>query len=211
MGRDHSVRSWSRSSTQPAVRAGPRGPAGAVQEHEREQPAGPGVVGEQPAQQPGEPQRLSHPLTLQRLARAGCAVALGKQQVHRREHPRHPFRQLRGRRYAVRDAGHRDLLPGPGQPPRHRRLGHEQQPPDLPGRQPAQPLQRECYLCRAFQRRVAAGEQQPQQVVLDPAVLPLLRRREQRHRRRLLVRPPRLAAQHVEGPPSGGEQQPPPG
>ena len=118
------------------------------------------LVRHQPVQQPGQAQCL-----VGGRRAVGPPVALGEHQVHRRRDPVQPVGQLRGVRHPVRDVGAGDLLLRPRQALGHRRLGHEQRTAHLGGRQPAERVQGQCDLCLERQRRMAAGEHQPQLVV----------------------------------------------
>ena len=101
----------------------------------------------------------------------GRRVALVEQQVEHGEHRARALGQQVRRRDAVRDAGVADLVLGPHEPLRHRRLGHEERACDLGGREPGERAQRQRDLRLDRQRRVAAREDQPQAVVLDAAVV----------------------------------------
>ena len=79
---------------------------------------------------------------------------------------------MRGR-HPVRDAGVTDLVLGPDQALGHRRLGDQERPRDLGGGQAGQGAQGERDPRLQRQRRMAAGEHQPQPVVADPAVIVL--------------------------------------
>ena len=76
-----------------------------------------------------------------------------------------PRGQLRERRDPVRDAGGGDLLLGPRDPGRHRRLAHQEGPGDLCRGQPAEQAEGERHLRVRRERRVAAGEDQAEPVV----------------------------------------------
>ena len=150
---------------QPPVGVDARVAARVVQEHQREQPARLGPLGHQLGQQAAEPDRLRAQLAPhERLAR-GRRVALVEDQVDRGEHRRQPVRQLLVLRHPVGDAGVGDLALGAHEPLGHRRLGDEERARDLRHRQPAERAQRERHARLGGERRVAAGEHQPQAVV----------------------------------------------
>ena len=95
----------------------------------------------------------------------------GEHQVHDGQHGVEPVRQFGGIRYPVRDPGRRDLLLRPGDPGGHGRLGHQERPRNIAGGQTAHQPQRQRDLSLPGQRRMAAGEDQPQPVIGDPAVI----------------------------------------
>ena len=155
-------------------------------------------------QQPGQPDRLvgegRPPVRV---------VALGEQQVQHRQHTRQPLGQCPPGRHPVRDPGVGDLRLRPGQPPGHRRLGDQEGTGDVGGRHAPDGPQRQRHPRFQRQRRVAAGEDEPQPVVHDLALL----------LRRLLVEQPRQRGQfpaldrrppqHVDRPVAGRSHQPP--
>jgi hypothetical protein len=141
-----------------AVWRGSRRAAGVGEQHEREQPGGLRVAGQQPAQHPGQPEALGCQVgALQLLAGRG-RVALVEDQVQHLLHGPDPVvavGRVRRREPCARGA---DLLLGTADPLRHRRLGHPERPRDLRRGQPADGAQRERDLRGRAQRRVAAEE-----------------------------------------------------
>jgi hypothetical protein len=94
-------------------------------------------------------------------------------------------------------------------PPGHRRLGHEERAGDLGHAQPGQRAQRQRHLRLETQCRVAAGEDQPQPVVLDAGGLGRLGRLVDGHRHLPeLGRADDLAPDPVGGPVPGDGGQP---
>jgi hypothetical protein len=93
-------------------------------------------------------------------------VALGEDQVDHLEHHVEPGGPVGRGRGPQRDAGDRHLGLGPGQPGRHGRLADQEQPGDLGGRQAGHEAQHQRRARVGPQRRVAAGEQHPQLLVV---------------------------------------------
>ncbi len=131
--------------------------------------------------------------------RAG-RVALGEHEVDHDEHAVDAIGEVVGR-YAVGDAGMRDLLLRAQEALSHRRLRGQECPPDRRGREPGDDLERQGHARLESERRVAAREDQSQAVIA--------------HRRRLGTVPGQLlergevgelaaldlgAAQHVDRP-----------
>src|SRR4051812_16690495 len=85
------------------------------------------------------------------------------------EHDAEPLRLLSRRRQVEAGSGRLDALLGPADALRHGRLGHEEGPGDLGGRQAADGPQGQRDLRRGRQRRVAAQEQQREGVVAGGA------------------------------------------
>ena len=195
----------------------PGGPARVVHQHQRQQPGNLGLGRHQPAQHPAQPDRLRRqPLPDQVRAGRG-RVALVEQQVEHAEHARQAVRQQVRGRHPVGDPGAGDLLLGPDQPLGHGRLAGQERPGDLRCGQAGQRAQRQRDPGLERQRRVAAGEHQPQPVVRNPAVVGLhlerrtrIRLNRQRGDLAELGRPDRPAAQHVDGPVAGRRGQPGP-
>ena len=107
---------------------------------------------------------------------AAGGVALGEDQVEHREHGRQPVGQVGLVRDAVRDPRLPDLVLGPDQPLRHRRLGDEEQrgrSRPSSGRPSSRRVSATCAGVR--ERGVAAGEDQAEPVVAHGTLL--LRRR----------------------------------
>ena len=188
----------------PPLRA--RGAAGVGQQQQREQAEHLGLVGHQLGQQAREPDRLRAQV-LRASARQRSRVALVEDQVDDREHRLQPRRQVGLARHAVGDPRVADLALGAHQPLRHRRLGHEERARDLGRAQPAEQPQRERDLRGGRERRMAAGEDQPQAVVVHRARLLRLAGRSQRGLL-LLRRARRLAAEAVDPAVARGRDDP---
>ena len=185
--------------------------AGVMQQHERAQAEYLGLVGHQVGQRAGQPDRLGAQPLPHQVSPRGRGVALAEQQVDHAEHAAEPLRQQVTGRHPVGNAGIADLLLGAHQALGHRRLGHQERPGNLGRGQPGDAAQRQRDPGLQRQRGMAAGEDQPQQVVGDAAVtglvVPLAERRQLRHLpqfRGLDSRPP----QPVEGPVAGRGGEP---
>lgn len=144
--------------------------AGMVEQEQREQSGGLCFVRHQGMQQPGQPDRFGRQIgTLEFVALAG-RVALVEQQVQHAEHGGGALgQQMRGR-HPVRDRGGADLAFHPDEALRHGRFGNQERAGDLRGAEPGERAQRERHLCFERERGMAAGEDEPEPVVLDPAV-----------------------------------------
>ena len=186
-----------------AVRAGARVAPRVLEEHEREQAGDLRLVGHQRAENTRQPDRLGAELPPhERLAR-GRRVALVEDEVEGGEHGAEPVGQLVVGRHDVRDARVADLPLRPHEPLLHRRLGGEEGAGDLRRAQAAQRAERQRDPRLGRERRVAAGEDQPQPVVRDGAVvhlvhLVLLVRRHERLELLHLVLEPARPAEAVD-------------
>lgn len=124
-----------------------------------------GLVWHQLRQQPREADSLAGEVRTVEVGAGRRGVALGEDDVEGREHAGHTLGQQRVWRYAVRDAGVRDLRPRPQESLVHRRLGDEECRRGLRRAQATERLHRQRDARRQRKRRVAAGEQEPQAVV----------------------------------------------
>ena len=129
-----------------------------------------GLVGHQLDQQAGQPNRLGLKVDPGHLVPSGWRVCLGGDQVHHRLHRRQPVGELGVGGDGVGDMGGGDLGSGPHQPLGHGRLWHQECPGDGGDLEPGQGAKRQGDLDLAAQRRVAAGEDQAQHVVLQRAL-----------------------------------------
>ena len=141
-----------------------------MQEHQREQSPHLAVVGHQLAQQQAEPDRLVAQLLAHETVALGGGVALVEDQIDHAEHPAHSIRQLLVARHLIRDPSVGDLPLGPHDPLTHRRLGNQERARDLAGREATERAQRQRHASRHIQRRVTAGEDQPQAIIDDRAL-----------------------------------------
>ena len=140
-------------------------PAGVVEQHQREQAECLGLVGHQGTQGAGEADGLGGQALADQILARCCRVALVEQEIEDGQHGARAVHQLMRRWHPERDARVAHLLLGPGQALRHRRLGHEERPRDLCGRQAREGPQRERDLRLERQSGVATGEHEPQPVV----------------------------------------------
>ncbi len=146
-------------------------PARVMEQHQRQQAGRLGLVGHEAAQRAGEPDRLVAQLGADEVGAPGGRVPLVEQQIQHREDPAGALgQQMRGRD-PIRDARAGDLALGAHEPLGHRRLRHQERPGDLRRGQPGQRAQGEGHPALQRQRRMTAGEDQPQPVVLDPALV----------------------------------------
>ena len=100
----------------------------------------------------------------------GGGVTLGEDGVDDAVDAREPFGELVGVGHAVGDAGGGDPLFGAHDALLHRRLGGREGACDLAGRQAGDAAQREGHPGLGCDRRVAAGEDQPEAFVGDVVV-----------------------------------------
>ena len=155
----------------PAAGIHARVAARVVQQHQRQQSPDLGVVGHQPRQQPAEADRLVAELVADEPVALGGGVALVEDQVHDPQHAAQAVGQLLVGRHAVGDARVGDLALRAHDPLAHGRLGDQERTGDLAGRHASERSQRERDARRHLQRGVAAGEDQPQPVVDDRALV----------------------------------------
>src|SRR6266571_5232445 len=165
-------------------------------------------------QLPGQPDRLGAEILPDQIRTRRGRVPLVEQQVEHAKHARCALRQQVRRGDPVRDPRVLDLLPGPDQPLGHRRLAGQERPGDLRRGQPGQRAQGQRDPGLQRQRRVTAGEYQPQPVVGHSAVVGLgVGSRgfgRQRHGGDLpeFGGSDRFPAQHVDGAVAGRRGQP---
>ncbi len=133
--------------------------------HEGHQAVHLGLLGQQPGQDPTQPQRLGAQLRTQPVVARRGRVALVEHQVDHLEHRGQALLQLvtgRGLEGHLR-LGERPL--GPDDALRHRRLRDQERPGDLLGGQAAEQAKRERHPRLGRQHRMAGGEHQAQEVV----------------------------------------------
>ena len=135
------------------------------QQHQRQQPGDLAVVGQQPVQLAGQPDRLGGQLGPLQVGPGAGGVALVEDQVEDVEHDPQALRPLVRRRHGEPGPGGLDGLLGPADALGHRRLRDEERAGDLGGGQAADGPQRQRDLRGRRQRRMAAQEQQRQGVV----------------------------------------------
>ena len=172
-----------------------------------------GSSGISAAQQAAEADRLVAQLVADELVTRGRGVPLVEDQVDDAEDAAEALRELRARGHPVGDVRVGDLALGAHDPLAHRRLAHQERARDLARAEPAERAQGERDLGGRLQRRVAAGEDQPQAVVHDRwclvgerVVLARALLQLGQSCRPQVLRPP--AADPVDRAPLGGRRQP---
>jgi len=158
----------------------PGGPARVVHQHQRQQAGRLRLGWHQPVHHPGQPDGLGAEVLPDQVRAGRGRIPLVEQQVQHAEHTRHALGQQMRRRHPVGNPGVGDLLLGPDQPLGHGRLAGQERPGDLRGGQPGQRTQRQGHPGLERQRRMAAGEHQPQPVVGHPAMVGLRPERPER-------------------------------
>ncbi len=153
------------------------GPPRVVQQHQGQQGVPSGLRGQQFDHEAPEADRFIAQLHPQERVPGGRRVPFGEHEVDRRQDPVDALPELFRRRRAVRDPRVADLALCAHEPLGHRRLGHEEDACDLGGGQTAERAQRQRDLRLEAQRRVTAGEDQPQPVVLHVGAGSPLRQR----------------------------------
>src|SRR6266516_1075594 len=173
-----------------------------VEEHEGEERAELRRIGQEPAEQAGEPDRLGAQLAPDERLAEGRRVALVEHQVGDHHHRLEPLREDVPGGHLVGDARLPDLALRAHEALRHGGCGDEEGARDLLRREPAEGAQRERNLRLEREGRVAAGEDQTQPIVRHRALpLVLARRVERREPLQLLelLRKAALAPQAVDG------------
>ncbi len=178
------------------------------EQHQREQAGDLGLVGQQRSQDPAQPDRLGGEVLADRGVTGGREVALVEDQVDHGEHPVEARRQVGRRGHPEGDVGVLDLLLRAGDPLRHRGLGDQERLGDLEDGQPAEETQGQRHPGLGCERGVAAGEDQPQPVVLDDAGRLVGCVVVQHQCRLVLGVAARLAPDPVDGPVAGRRGQP---
>ena len=138
-----------------------------VQEHEGEQPGDLGVLGEAGVHEPGETDRLAAQVVAFEVVARGRGVALVEDQVETRQNAGEALLEQGRRRNAERDPGFEDLALGAHDALRERRLADDEGAGQLRRVETGDRLQRQRDPRLDRQRRVAAGEQQAEPVVVD--------------------------------------------
>ena len=141
-------------------------------------------------EQPRQPDRLARQIRPHQILARGRGIAFGEDQIDHREHAAQPRLQRLALRHLIGNAGEPDFLLGAQQPLRHRLFAGEKRTRDLRGGEPADRAQRQRHLDLGGKGRMAAGEDQPQHVVVERGVRRPRRRRglqQQFVRQRLLL------------------------
>src|SRR5580692_8808270 len=156
-----------------AARRNPGGAAGLDQDHQRQQPGHLTVLRQEGPDQAGEPDRLGGQVVAHRIrAGTGRQVALVEDEEEDGEYAGDAGREILGGRYPVRDASRLDLGLRAGDPPPHGALLHQEGSRDLGHGQATDHAQCQRHPGLYRQRRVTAGEDQPEPLVADGAERP---------------------------------------
>ena len=148
-----------------AVRPDPRAAAGVVQPHQRQQRERLGLVRHQGAQHAREPDRLGGQVAPDQRVAGRDGVALVEDEIERRQHGAQTGREIGVARHLVGDAGRSDLRLRAHHALGHGGLGDQERARHLGGGQAAEQPQRERDARLGCERRMAAGEDQPQALV----------------------------------------------
>ena len=148
-----------------------------LDQHEREE-AHRLRLGEELDQQPPDADRLLRKLRARHRAARGGGIALVEDEVDDAQHRVEPLRELLRAGHLVGDARVADLRLRAHDALREGGRGRQEGVRDLLGLQPAHLAQRERHLRVGRERRVAAGEDEPQAVVLDVLFLGIGLRRQ---------------------------------
>jgi len=119
-------RSWLIERDQFAAPVGAGGASRVGQQHQRQQAADLGLLGQRQPRDPGQPDRLGGELGTGQLGPLARRVALVEDQVEDAERGAQPLRPVLGGGQTGRLRGRCDRLLGAGDPPPHRRLGDEE-------------------------------------------------------------------------------------
>jgi hypothetical protein len=145
--------------------------ASAGEQHEREEALGFGFVGHEVDEQPAESDRFGAEVVAHECVAAARGVALVEHEVDRGQDGAQSVREIDIAWHSVRDSGVSDLGFAADDPLGHRRLGHEERAGDLGRRQAAEQAEGERDARRGRERRVAAGEDQAEAVVVHGTLL----------------------------------------
>ncbi len=141
--------------------------AGVVEQHERKQPEGLGLVGHQRAEGAAQADGLVAERPPHQVAARAGRVPLVEEQIDDGQHRRGALEQLVGGRDDEGDAGVADLALGPDEPLGHGRFGNEEGAGDLGRRHADQRAQGQRDTCLEGQRGMAAGEDEAEAIVGD--------------------------------------------
>ncbi len=160
-----------------AVRRDPGRAAGLREQHQGQQPDYLTVLWHEGTDQSGEPDGLSGEILTYRIGvGAGGQVALVEDEVENGEYAGDPSWEILCGRYPVGDARRFDLGLGPGDPLTHGGLLYQEGPGDLRHGQTTDHPQRQRHPGLDRKRRVTAGEDQPESLVVDGSFVRRIRR-----------------------------------
>ena len=153
-----------------AARRDPGGAAGLGEEHQRQQPGHLTVLRHEGTDQAGEPDRLGGQVLTDGIGvGTGRQVALVEHQEQDGEDAGDADREILRGRHPIGDASRLDLGLRAGDPLAHSGLLHQEGTGDLGHGQTADHAQRQRHAGLHRERRVTAGEDQPEPVVVDGA------------------------------------------
>src|SRR5271165_3248845 len=153
-----------------AARRNPGGAAGLSEEHQRQQPGHLTVLRHEGTDQASEPDRLGGQVVTYGIGvGAGRQVALVEDEEQDGEYAGGACREIFRGRHPIRDASRLDLGLRAGDPLPHCGLLHQEGTGDLGHGQTADHAQRQRHAGLHRERRVTAGEDQPEPLVLDGA------------------------------------------
>ncbi|MCY1220264.1 hypothetical protein D9M72_322720 [compost metagenome] len=141
------------------------------QQQQRQKPLGFGLIRHQGRQEPGQPDGLPAELAPDEGVAGAGAVALVEDEVDDGEHRREALRQFGAAGHAVGNPGIPYFRFGPDQPLGHGLFRDHEGSGYLRGAQAAQEAERQRHAGRSSQRRVAAGEDEPQRVIAHAGLL----------------------------------------
>ena len=118
-------------------------------------------------EQAAKPDRFARQIRPHQILARGCRIAFGEDEIDHREHAAQPRLQRFAFRHLVGNSGEPDFLLGADQALRHGVLADQKGARDLRGGQPADRAQRQRDLDLGRERRMAAGKDQPQHVVVE--------------------------------------------
>src|SRR4029077_18710053 len=155
------------------ARRNPGGAAGLGEEHQRQQPRDLTVVRHEGTDQASEPDRLGGQIVTYGIGvGAGRQVALVEDEEKDGEYTGDPGREILRGRHPIRDASRLDLGLRAGDPLPHGGLLHQEGTRDLGHGQTGDHAQRQRRAGLHRKRRVTAGEDQPEPLVVDGAGRP---------------------------------------
>lgn len=195
-------------------RGGAAGGPGVVQEHEGQEPEDLGFPGEMAPDDPRQPDGVGAEILPHQGFTLGGRVSLVEDEVEDLQHRIQPLGEQVRRRNAVGDPRAPDLRLGAHEPLRHGGLGDQERPGDLPGPEASHHLEGEGDAHVGGQRRMAAGEDQPEGILVfrpplrGPVAGPELLRRLQPPQPLQLPPEIRVAAEPIHGAAAGRGDEP---
>ena len=127
-------------------------------------------------EQTRQPDRFARQVGPHQFLAGGRDIAFGEDEIDHRQHAAQPRLERIAVGHLVGNAGEPDLLLGTDEALAHRVLAHDKGPRHLRRRQGANGSQRQRDLNLGCERGMAAGEDQPQHVVVEHGVVALVGR-----------------------------------